>query len=919
MLRRLPEFAYQLTALFEVHRALESDQLLGVVAGQLSPTGKFPEKPAAQINAAAGEPATERPGTVIGPYKLLQQIGEGGMGTVYMAEQSHPVQRKVALKIIKPGMDSRQVIARFEAERQALALMDHPNIAKVLDAGTIPFQISDFRSRIEPTAANLKSEISHLKSEIPPGRPYFVMELVKGLPITRYCDEHRLTPKERLELFVPVCQAIQHAHQKGIIHRDIKPSNVMVCIYDGKPVPKVIDFGVAKATGPKLTERTLYTEFGAIVGTFEYMSPEQAVLDQLDVDTRSDIYSLGVLLYELLTGTTPLERKRLKEVTLLELLRLVREEEAPRPSTRLSTAEAPASIAANRGTEPKKLSALIRGELDWIVLKALEKDRNRRYETAGAFAADVQRFLHDHPVEACPPSVMYRFRKLARRNKRLLLATGLLLLTLVAGIIGTSVALVQARFERRQAESHFHKARQAVDEYFTLVSEGALLEDPAQEPLRKQLLQAALRYYESFVHERSDDPELRAELAAAYIRIANITYALSPDEDWLPPFLKSLDILQNLLRQKPNIAALESLQAGVYRPLGAFVSFRKTAESIRALEKACTLWEGLVAEHPTVAGFRSDLAAWQSRRGLMHSLEEQREEAARCYQKACDLREELLAANPDSPHSKAALVISLNELAMQLTILGQLSQAKAASRRAMELAKKLAQDFPEAPAYPELLAQVYAKVGQGYGQTDRLEEVEDARRQALGIYERLARAFPMVARYRRERCRAQWAVGNLLWSTGRRVEATDAYRSVAALAMNLDSDGALEEELVGRFLATCMDARFRDGHRAIDLAQKVVEHNPRRGVSWRTLGIAHCRAGNWKAAIAALEKSMELRKGGDSFDWFFVAMARWQLGDKKDARKWYDQAVQWMQKHKPKDEELGCFRAEAEKLLEVNK
>ena len=271
--------------------------------------------------ATLDEPAaTERPGTVIGPYKLLQQIGEGGMGTVFMAEQTHPVRRKVALKLIKSGMDSRQVIARFEAERQALALMDHPNIAKVLDAGATEN-----------------------------GRPYFVMELVKGVPITHYCDEHHLTPRERLELFVPVCQAVQHAHHKGIIHRDMKPSNVMVCIYDGKPVPKVIDFGVAKATGAKLTERTLFTEFGAIVGTFEYMSPEQAELDQLDIDTRSDIYSLGVLLYELLTGTTPLERKRMKEVAILELLRLVREEEAPRPSTRLSTTEGLPSIAANRG------------------------------------------------------------------------------------------------------------------------------------------------------------------------------------------------------------------------------------------------------------------------------------------------------------------------------------------------------------------------------------------------------------------------------------------------------------------------------------------------------------------------------------------------------------------------------------------
>src|SRR5438045_2018803 len=327
------------------------------------------------------------------------------MGTVFMAEQTQPVQRKVALKVIKPGMDSRQVIARFEAERQALAMMDHVNIARVLDAGA--------------TEA---------------GRPYFVMELVHGVPITKYCDDNRLTPRERLELFVPVCQAIQHAHQKGIIHRDVKPSNVMVTLYDGKPVPKVIDFGVAKATEQKLTERTLFTQDGTLVGTLEYMSPEQAEMSALGVDTRSDIYSLGVLLYELLTGSTPLTHKRLKEAAYAEILRVIKEEEPPRPSTRLSdSGETLASISAQRHTEPAKLTRLVRGELDWIVMKALEKDRNRRYETANGLAMDLQRYLADEPVVACPPSRAYRLRKFARRNKGPVLAASLVVLALVGG------------------------------------------------------------------------------------------------------------------------------------------------------------------------------------------------------------------------------------------------------------------------------------------------------------------------------------------------------------------------------------------------------------------------------------------------------------------------------------------------------
>ncbi|MFI5458071.1 MAG: tetratricopeptide repeat protein [Isosphaerales bacterium] len=372
--------------------------------------GSFLEQPAPSPVATVDEqPISEGAGRVIGPYKLLQPIGEGGMGTVYMAEQTAPVRRLVALKVIKAGMDSRQVLARFGAERQALALMDHPNIAKVLDAGTTD-----------------------------DGRPYFVMELVKGVPITRFCDERRLSTRERLELAIPVCQAVQHAHQKGVIHRDLKPSNILVALYDDKPVPKIIDFGVAKATGPRLTDQTLYTEFGSVVGTLEYMSPEQAQLNQLDIDTRSDVYSLGVLLYELLTGSPPLNRKRLKEAGFLEVLRVIREEEPPRPSMRLSTTEELPSIAACRGIEPRRLSGLMRGELDWIVMKALEKDRNRRYQTANELARDVEHYLHDEPVLACPPSAWYRFGKFTRRNRGPLTMGAVVTaaLLLVAGSIG---------------------------------------------------------------------------------------------------------------------------------------------------------------------------------------------------------------------------------------------------------------------------------------------------------------------------------------------------------------------------------------------------------------------------------------------------------------------------------------------------
>ena len=380
--------------------------------------------------AAPPTPIAEKPGDRIGRYKLLQHLGEGGMGSVWLAEQMEPVRRMVALKVIKPGMDSAQVLARFEAERQALALMDHPNIAKVLDAGATPS-----------------------------GRPYFVMDLVKGLPLIKFCDEQCLSVRERLELFMQVCQGVQHAHQKGIIHRDLKPSNVMVALYDGRPVPKVIDFGVAKATGQRLTERTVFTQLGAVVGTLEYMSPEQAELNQLDIDTRSDIYSLGVLLYELLTGTTPLMRDKLRHAAFDAILKRIREEEPPKPSARLSTSgDLLPTVSAQRKLEPGKLAKVMQGELDWIVMKALEKDRNRRYETANGLALDIQRHLHGEPVAAGPPTARYRMVKLARKHRKLVAAAAAFVALLaVASVVSTGLALWANR-ERKEKEAQHQRA-----------------------------------------------------------------------------------------------------------------------------------------------------------------------------------------------------------------------------------------------------------------------------------------------------------------------------------------------------------------------------------------------------------------------------------------------------------------------------
>lgn len=610
----------------------------------------------------------EEPGSMIGRYKLLERIGEGGFGVVYMAEQEKPVRRRVALKIIKLGMDTRQVIARFEQERQALAIMDHPNIAKVLDGGATET-----------------------------GRPYFVMELVKGVPITNYCDANGLTPHQRLELFVSVCRAVQHAHQKGIIHRDIKPSNVLVTRHDEKPVVKVIDFGIAKATGGQLTDKTLFTEFRQLIGTPAYMSPEQAGLSDLDIDTRTDIYSLGVLLYELLTGTTPFDLRTLLGAGFAEIQRMIRESEPPKPSTRLSTMkdELP-SVAAKRKIEPARLTKLVRGDLDWIVMKALEKDRTRRYDTANGLAMDIERYLRDEPVLASPPSAAYRVRKFARRNRGGVIAGTLVAAALVLGVIGTTWGMVWAMRERTRAEDQARLATAAAAA--EAIAKDSALAAEAEASSRAEELQRVTEFQASQL-EDIDTEQMGVHLRDSILEQRKATLAAKGSD--------AAAIEEGLVHLKSEFAgvnfttvALASLEENIFKRALAAID-TTFADQLRL--KAALL--------QTTASTMMNL-------GLLDAASAPQAEALR-------LRRMLLGDD----HRET--VLSLNQMGMLLKAQGRFAEAEEAYRSAMDASRRvLGPDDPD--AYRAVSNMSVLLVSQG-----RFEKAEVLAREALEGYRRL--------------------------------------------------------------------------------------------------------------------------------------------------------------------------------------
>jgi serine/threonine protein kinase len=670
----------------------------------------------AKAHQAAGEPAPgpwsgEGPGRTIGPYKLLQKIGEGGFGMVYMAEQEHPVRRRVALKIIKPGMDSAQVLARFEAERQALALMDHQNIARVFDAGSTDGSGSRQTSGSPGTPASPAT-----------GQPYFAMELVQGVAITKYCDDNHLSPRERLELFVPVCQAVQHAHQKGIIHRDLKPSNILVTLYDGRPVPKVIDFGVAKAIEQRLTDRTMFTQYGALVGTLEYMAPEQAEMSALGVDTRSDIYSLGVLLYELLTGTTPLEKGKLQQAAFTEVLRMIKEDEPPRPSTRLASSATLPAVAAARKTEPAKLARLVRGELDWIVMKCLEKDRTRRYETANGLARDLQRYLANEPVSACPPSASYKLMKFARKYKKAFGVTVAFLLVLVVGaVLSIFLAVRATRAEAaarrdRDATAKALAQAEAISQFLAtdLLGEAAPEQNARERKVTvEELLVKAARRIDN-QPRFADQPEVEAALRLV---IGNTFFKLGDPQAAEPHLRRAIALRRQALGpdHPDTLTAQEDLAFLLVEGLGetqeATTLARATWEArsrvlgpehVKTLESLDTYCGGLtrLGRHAQAAKLRRQclegrrrvlgedhLETLQSMSNLAFDLGSQGRyaEAEPIMQECLRLHLQAKALGPKHPGTLTAR----NNLAVAQWYLGQFAEAEATVREALVLSREV--------------------------------------------------------------------------------------------------------------------------------------------------------------------------------------------------------------------------------------
>ncbi|MGA2255203.1 MAG: tetratricopeptide repeat protein, partial [Thermoguttaceae bacterium] len=707
-------------------------------------------------------------GSSIGPYKLLSVLGEGGFGIVYLAEQEEPIRRQVALKILKAGMDTKQVLARFEAERHTLALMDHANIARIFDAGTTEN-----------------------------GRSYFVMELVRGERITAYCDSHKLTLKQRLALFLTVCQAVQHAHQKGIIHRDIKPTNILVTVVDDHPVPKIIDFGLAKAMARPLTEQSIFTERGQLLGTPEYMSPEQAGMAIADIDIRSDIYSLGVLLYELLTGALPFDRRMLRQASFEEICQIIREVEPPRPSMRISTLGGDSQdLAKNRQMDPQSLHRQLRQELDWIVMKALEKDRSRRYAAASALAEDIEHYLAHEPVHAGPPGNWYRARKFARRFRvPLSIAAGFVALLVVITILavrgyyrevkllsGMETARGQAEHEAEKAKNNFKMARDAVKKYYTQIAGDPRLKAHNLEKLRRDLLESANEYYEKMINQEADDPELQHERVWTFIDRGNIEREIGNWSAAETAYNNALVAASRLTQIDSLEAEYQNDRAAIHNNLAVlYMATGRSNEAEATYREAIADTKILVERHPEAPKYKNALANSYHNLGLLYVDTGRFKKAETAHKEALALRKGLVEKHPEVSHYQDELAASHDSLGIIYQVTGRTKEALEAKKESLAILKNLVERHPDVPEYQSDLAGCYNNLGLVYSTAGKAQEAEAAHKEALALQKILVKKHPDVPEYQKYLADSYYGLGTLHKAAGRAKEAETAYKEEFAL------------------------------------------------------------------------------------------------------------------------------------------